>query len=50
MGWNYQSFGVWMNNMNATTFQAGAVSAGAVTPGNAVPTTGSATFTGHAGR
>jgi hypothetical protein len=47
MGWNYQSFGVWAKN--ATTFQTGALSAGVVTPASAVPTIGSATFTGHAG-
>jgi hypothetical protein len=48
-GWNYQSFGVWMKDPMASTFQAGTISAGAVTPGSAVPTIGSATFTGHAG-
>jgi hypothetical protein len=45
-GWNYQSFGVWMKE--GTPFRAGAISAGAVTPGSAVPTISSATFTGHA--
>jgi hypothetical protein len=48
-GWNYQSFGVWMNNLSPSAFQSGAISAGAVTPGSAVPTTSTATFTGHAG-
>lgn len=48
-GWNYQSFGVWMRDPNASSFQAGTMSAGAVTPGSAVPTVGGATFSGHAG-
>ncbi len=48
-GWNYQSFGVWFSNIDTTPFQAGAMSFGAVTPGSAVPTTSSATFSGHAG-
>jgi C-lobe and N-lobe beta barrels of Tf-binding protein B len=48
MGWNYQSFGIWMDQVGPTTFQAGAMSAGAVTPGSAVPTTSTATFRGHA--
>jgi hypothetical protein len=47
LGWNYQSFGVWA--VNGAPMQVGAMSAGAVTPATAVPTTGSATFTGHAG-
>jgi hypothetical protein len=45
-GWNYQSYGVWFKEASSTTFQIGAMSAGAVTPGSAVPTTGMATFTG----
>lgn len=47
LGWNYQSFGVWA--VNGAPMQVGALSAGAVTPATAVPTMGSATFTGHAG-
>lgn len=46
-GWNYQSFGTWMEDINPFAF--GAISAGAVTPANGVPTTGIANFTGHAG-
>lgn len=45
-GWNYQTYGVWLAQPTATTFQAGAISVGAATPGNAVPPTGTATFTG----
>ena len=44
--WNYQTYGVWFNLPSPTTFQAGAISVGAATAGNAVPNTGSATFTG----
>jgi hypothetical protein len=47
MGWNYQTFGVWGSNSGAN-FTAGAGSFGSATPGNAVPTIGSATFTGVA--
>jgi hypothetical protein len=45
-GWNYQSYGVWTNETGPTSFQAGAISAGAVTPGSAVPLDGTATFNG----
>jgi C-lobe and N-lobe beta barrels of Tf-binding protein B len=47
LGWDYQTFGVWA--INGAPLQVGAISAGAVTPATAVPTVGSATFTGHAG-
>lgn len=46
--WNYQSFGVWLKGIGPTGFQAGAMSAGAVTPGSAVPQINSAIFTGLA--
>lgn len=48
MGWNYQTFGVWMKDVSPTSFQAGAMSAGAATPGAGLPNLSSATFTGHA--
>jgi hypothetical protein len=48
LGWNYQTFGVWEQPISSTAIQAGAISAGTVTPASAVPTTGSATFTGLA--
>ena len=44
--WNYQTYGVWALQPSPTTFQTGAISVGAATPGSAVPTTGNATFTG----
>ncbi len=47
-GWNYQTFGVWGQTTSSTTFQAGAISAGVVTPGSAVPTLGTAAFSGVA--
>lgn len=47
VGWNYQTYGIWLKELNATSFQTGVMSAGAVTPGNAVPTIGNnITFTG----
>ncbi|HEV8108653.1 MAG TPA: transferrin-binding protein-like solute binding protein [Burkholderiales bacterium] len=47
-GWNYQTYGVWAVHSNPTSFAVGAVSAGTATPGNAVPTTGTANFFGNA--
>lgn len=47
--WNYQSFGIWDQLGSAGAFQVGAVSAGVVTAGSAVPTSGpNATFAGIA--
>jgi C-lobe and N-lobe beta barrels of Tf-binding protein B len=48
LGWDYQSFGVWLNQTSPTTFQAASISAGAVTPASAVPTGGPFTFSGFA--
>jgi hypothetical protein len=45
-GWNYQSYGVWFDFTSPTSVQAGAMSAGAVTPGSAVPLGGLADFNG----
>lgn len=47
LGWDYQSFGIWNQHrpLNASPWIS-ANSFGAATPGSAVPTTGSATFTG----
>ncbi|HEY7238047.1 MAG TPA: transferrin-binding protein-like solute binding protein [Burkholderiales bacterium] len=47
-GWNYQTYGVWAVQSGPTSFVLGGVSAGKATPGNAVPTTGTATFFGNA--
>jgi transferrin binding protein len=47
-GWNYQTYGAWAVHSNPSSFVFGAVSAGNATPGNAVPTTGLATFNGRA--
>lgn len=49
-GWDYQTFGVWLKDITATSFQAGAISAGLVTPVSGLPLgITNATFTGHAG-
>jgi len=48
IGWNYQTFGVWDNLPTSTTWQAGAISAGAPTPASGVPTSTTPTFTGQA--
>jgi hypothetical protein len=45
-GWNYQSYGVWFKDTGPTTFEVGAMSAGAVTPGSSVPLSGPGNFTG----
>jgi hypothetical protein len=47
-GWNYQTYGVWAVQSGPTSFVLGGVSAGNATPGNAVPTTGTARFFGNA--
>jgi hypothetical protein len=46
--WNYQTYGVWLQQTGQTTFTAGAISAGAATPGNAVPLSGTGNFSGIA--
>ena len=48
VGWNYQTFGIWFQQNGPSTFNAGAMSAGAVTPANAAPISGTANFTGRA--
>lgn len=52
-GWNYQSYGVWINGIDPTTGlgngTAGAVSVGSATPVTGMPATGTATFVGTAG-
>jgi hypothetical protein len=48
LGWNYQTFGIWSQEISASSYQFGAISAGAATPGSAIPTLGTAVFTGIA--
>lgn len=52
-GWNYQSYGVWINGIDPTTGlgngTAGAISVGSATPVTGMPSTGTATFVGTAG-
>lgn len=45
-GWDYQSFGVWLTGAGTGSGTVGAISAGAETSGSAVPTSGTATYTG----
>jgi hypothetical protein len=45
--WNYQSFGIWAME-SGPDIKLGAVSAGGLTQGNSLPTTGTATFNGLA--
>lgn len=45
LGWDYQTFGVWETGLDTTEGTFGAFSVG-VTAGTAIPTDGSATFTG----
>jgi hypothetical protein len=47
--WQYQTFGVWETGRGEPTGTLGATSVGVPTAGSAVPTTGSATFTGLTG-
>jgi len=46
-GWSYQSYGVWITGGNGTSGTAGGGSAGSLTTGIAIPTSGTATFTGN---
>ncbi len=49
MGWDYQTLGSWITETtkgSTTTGHIGSISVGSRTDGNAVPTTGTATFTG----
>ena len=48
LGWNYQTFGVWARDLSATTYDTGAISAGNITPGAAVPLAGTAIVNGLA--
>ena len=45
-GWNYQSFGVWETGRVAGSGNSGVMSVGAPTAGAAIPTSGTATYTG----
>ena len=47
-GWNYQTFGAWATQTGPNTLVLSAMSAGNVTPGSAVPTTGLVNFEGFA--
>jgi hypothetical protein len=50
-GWNYQTFGVWATGAGTGSGTYGAISVGAETAGSAIPTTGTATYSGYsAGR
>jgi len=49
LGWNYQSFGVWITGLDTGSGTVGGMTVGASTAGASVPTTGSATYLGVAG-
>ncbi len=46
---NYQTYGIWATGLTTGSGNIGAISAGAVTPGGSIPTTGTATYNGTAG-
>jgi hypothetical protein len=46
-GWSYQSYGVWISGYSGTSGTVGGGSAGSLTTGIAIPTSGTATFTGN---
>lgn len=52
-GWNYQSYGIWINGIDASTGigngTTGAISVGSATPVSGMPATGTASFVGTAG-
>lgn len=47
--WNYQNFGLWMTDLKNGTGTIGVMTAGAESPGAAIPLTGAALFSGKAG-
>jgi hypothetical protein len=47
LAWDYQSFGVWETGLGDANRTFGVMSVGAPTAGSAVPTTGTASFTGN---
>jgi hypothetical protein len=46
-GWSYQAYGVWITGYNSSSGTVGAGSAGTLTVGSAIPTSGTVTFTGN---
>ena len=48
VGWNYQSYGIWIRGEGTGSGTAGAVSVGSATPVTGIPATGSGTFSGYA--
>lgn len=48
VGWNYQSYGVWITGQGTGSGTAGAVSVGSATPVTGIPASGNATFSGYA--
>jgi len=47
IGWDYQTFGVWVNETSPTSGSVGVISAGRFTPASNIPTTGTGEFTGY---
>jgi hypothetical protein len=47
--WDYQSFGVWTTGAGTGSGTFGAMSIGSTTPGSAIPTSGTATYSGYTG-
>ena len=47
--WNYQTFGIWETGRGTGSGTAGAVSVGSATLGSSIPTSGTATYSGHFG-
>jgi hypothetical protein len=45
-GWSYQSYGIWISNLNSSSGTVGGGSAGSLTTGGSIPTTGTANFSG----
>lgn len=48
-GWDYQSFGVWVTGAGTGSGTYGSMSAGAVTPGASIPTSGLSSYFGSTG-
>ena len=47
VGWDYQTFGVWVNETSSNSGSVGVISGGRFTPASNIPVTGTGEFTGY---
>jgi hypothetical protein len=49
LGWNYQTFGIWLSGLDTGSGRGGSISAGAPTAVSGIPTSGTANYVGLSG-